>query len=33
MGIGLQGTKRLVDEFEIRSGPGLGTTVTLRKYA
>jgi serine/threonine-protein kinase RsbT len=33
MGIGLQGAKRLVDEFEITSTPGRGTVVTLRKYA
>jgi serine/threonine-protein kinase RsbT len=32
MGVGLQGAKRLVDEFEISSSPGKGTTVTLRKY-
>jgi serine/threonine-protein kinase RsbT len=33
MGIGLQGAKRLVDEFEITTAPGRGTVVTLRKYA
>lgn len=32
MGIGLQGAKRLMDEFDIESVPGRGTTVTLRKY-
>jgi serine/threonine-protein kinase RsbT len=32
MGIGLQGAKRLTDEFDIESVPGKGTTVTLRKY-
>jgi serine/threonine-protein kinase RsbT len=32
MGMGLRGTKRLMDEFEIDSKPGQGTTVTLRKY-
>jgi serine/threonine-protein kinase RsbT len=32
MGIGLQGAKRLVDEFEIESASGRGTTITLRKY-
>jgi serine/threonine-protein kinase RsbT len=32
MGVGLQGTKRLVDAFEIRSASGLGTVVTIRKY-
>jgi len=33
MGIGLQGSRRLVDEFDIESAPGKGTSVTLRKYA
>ena len=32
MGIGLQGAKRLVDEFEIDSSASKGTSVTLRKY-
>ena len=32
MGIGLPGTKRLMDEFEIRSRPGVGTTVTMKKW-
>ena len=32
MGIGLPGTKRLMDEFEIRSKPGMGTTVTMKKW-
>jgi serine/threonine-protein kinase RsbT len=32
MGVGLQGTKRLVDAFEIRSAVGQGTVVTVRKY-
>lgn len=31
MGIGLKGAKRLVDEFDIRSSPGKGTTVTITK--
>jgi serine/threonine-protein kinase RsbT len=33
MGIGLQGAKRLVDEFNVESAPGQGTTVTFRRYA
>jgi serine/threonine-protein kinase RsbT len=33
MGMGLRGTKRLMDEFELASEPGKGTTVTLRKYS
>ena len=32
MGVGLQGTKRLVDTFEIRSAAGQGTVVSIRKY-
>ena len=32
MGLGLPGTKRLVDEMEIQSSPGKGTTVTIRKW-
>ncbi len=32
MGIGLPGTKRLMDEMEIRSTPGVGTVVTVRKW-
>lgn len=32
MGIGLPGTKRLMDEFEIRSKLGKGTTVTAMKW-
>lgn len=32
MGIGLPGTKRLMDEFEIRSKLGIGTTVTMKKW-
>src|SRR6266550_7843746 len=32
MGIGLPGTKRLMDEFEIRSKVGNGTTVTMKKW-
>lgn len=32
MGKGLLGTKRLVDFFEVDSGPGKGTRIVLRKY-
>lgn len=32
MGMGLMGCKNLVDEFDVRTAPGAGTTVTLRKY-
>ena len=31
LGLGLPGARRLMDEFEIRSAPGDGTTVCLRK--
>jgi serine/threonine-protein kinase RsbT len=30
LGLGLPGVRRLMDEFEIRSEPGVGTTVTVR---
>jgi serine/threonine-protein kinase RsbT len=33
LGLGLPGSKRLMDEFEIESAPGTGTTVTLKKWA
>jgi serine/threonine-protein kinase RsbT len=33
LGFGLPGARRLVDEFEIESKTGGGTTVTLRKWA
>jgi len=33
LGFGLPGARRLVDEFEIESKTGAGTTVTLRKWA
>src|SRR5207237_9228406 len=33
LGIGLPGTKRLMDEFEIRSKIGNGTTVTMKKWS
>jgi len=32
MGLGLKGAKRLVDEFDIKSFPGKGTTVTITKW-
>jgi len=33
LGLGLPGTKRLVDEFEIDSEKGRGTRVVVRKWA
>jgi len=33
VGFGLPGARRLVDEFEIESKVGSGTTITLRKWA
>jgi serine/threonine-protein kinase RsbT len=32
MGMGLPGAKRLMDEFDIRSHEGTGTTITCRKW-
>lgn len=32
MGMGLPGTKRLMDEMEIDSGPGRATIITIRKW-
>ena len=32
LGIGLSGTKRLVDEFDIDTAPGRGTTIVIRKW-
>ena len=32
LGLGLPGVRRLMDEFEIRSGPGEGTIVTVKKW-
>ena len=32
LGLGLSGTRRLMDEFEIETGPEKGTTVKVRKY-
>ena len=33
MGLGLSGARRLVDEFDLRTRPGEGTTVTVTKWA
>lgn len=33
LGMGLPGTRRLMDEFEISSGMGQGTTVKVTKWA
>ncbi len=32
MGLGLGGTKRLVDQFELESAPGRGTRITILKW-
>ena len=32
LGLGLSGTKRLVDEFDIDSAPGRGTKIVIRKW-
>ena len=32
MGLGLGGTRRLVDQFEIESAPGVGTRITITKW-
>jgi serine/threonine-protein kinase RsbT len=32
LGMGLPGARRLVDQFEIASRPGRGTTITLQKW-
>ena len=32
LGLGLPGTKRLMDEMQIESRPGNGTTITVRKW-
>lgn len=32
LGVGLPGAKRLMDEFEIESKVGVGTTVTMKKW-
>jgi serine/threonine-protein kinase RsbT len=32
LGMGLPGAKRLMDEFDLVSAPGKGTTVTMKKW-
>ena len=32
LGVGLPGAKRVVDDFELASSPGKGTTVTMKKW-
>jgi serine/threonine-protein kinase RsbT len=32
LGLGLPGVRRLMDEFDIRTGPNCGTTVTVTKW-
>jgi serine/threonine-protein kinase RsbT len=32
LGLGLPGVRRLMDEFEIKSRPGQGTTVAVKKW-
>jgi serine/threonine-protein kinase RsbT len=32
LGMGLSGSKRLVNDFEIRTGPGEGTCVTITRW-
>jgi serine/threonine-protein kinase RsbT len=32
LGLGLPGARRLMDEFEVSSQVGVGTTVTMRKW-
>ncbi len=32
MGLGLSGSKRLVNEFELHSEPGIGTRVTITRW-
>jgi len=33
LGLGLSGTRRLVDEFELHSNPGAGTSVAVVKWS
>jgi len=33
LGLGLSGARRLVDAFDIDSGPGRGTRITITKWA
>ena len=32
LGLGLAGARRLMDEFEVKSQPGKGTTITMAKW-
>jgi len=32
LGVGLPGAKRVMDDFELVSSPGQGTTVTMKKW-
>jgi serine/threonine-protein kinase RsbT len=32
LGLGLPGARRLMDEFDVETAPGQGTTVTMRKW-
>jgi serine/threonine-protein kinase RsbT len=32
LGLGLPGVRRMMDDFEVVSAPGRGTTVTIRKW-
>lgn len=32
LGLGLPGSKRIMDDFKIVSSPGAGTTITMRKW-
>ncbi len=32
LGLGLPGVKRMMDEFEVDTTPGKGTTITVRKW-
>ena len=32
LGVGLPGSRRVMDDFELISAPGQGTTVTMRKW-
>jgi serine/threonine-protein kinase RsbT len=33
LGLGLSGSRRLVDEFELNSKPGAGTSVSVVKWS
>jgi serine/threonine-protein kinase RsbT len=33
LGLGLSGARRLVDEFELTSAPGAGTSITVAKWS